>query len=74
MSAMHGNTQYRDGWERLDAMDPPPGGMTQQQIADVVGCTRANIFMLEKRALLKCARALAAQGLGPEDLLRGEGQ
>jgi transcriptional regulator len=27
--------------------------LTQQEIADVCGCSRANIFNIEKRALLK---------------------
>lgn len=45
--------QYADGWERLDAMPVPEGGMTQEEIAAVVGCSKANIWMLEQKAIAK---------------------
>ena len=48
--------RYADGWERLGAMPVPDGGMTLDEVASVVGCSRANIWFIERRAIAKLKR------------------
>ena len=51
-----GPVYHPEGWERLDAMPTPDDGMSQVEIAAVVGCSRANINRIERSAIRKLRR------------------
>ena len=52
-----------DGWARLDRMPVPEGGMTQDEIAQVVGCSLQNVQHVERSALRKLRRLAVREGL-----------
>ena len=45
--------RHDEGWARLEAMPVPEKGMSLEEIAEVVGCTRQNVALLERKALRK---------------------
>ena len=48
----------------LDAADE--GGLTFQQVADVLGCTRQRVEQLEQEAFAKLARKAMVKALKPD--------
>ena len=57
-----------EGWARLLAMPVPPGGMSQEEVAAVVGCRLQNIQHVERAALNKVRWLWWKQGARYADL------
>lgn len=51
---------------------PPQTNMTQQEVADVLGISRAAVAELEKKALRKLRNALRAKGYTLKDFFGRE--
>lgn len=66
-------TEWKTGYLMSDYYDDKKAnnktGMTLQEIADLLGCTRERVRQIEAMALRKLRYKLRRRGINPDDLL-----